>query len=302
MYPSGRTRRFDLACDFCGVLLDAASDPDIGLDHLSRALAGPVFALDEDAPYGLDAYTLRMAATRWSRASVPSDAAQRAALRAPHDERAATALLEDLETFGSDSHPDISLGILCRPGEVDALVRASRPHSSWAREVVLLVDAPAASSEADGTVRIVARPMDGDFAAQRNALQDLAKAPWMMQLDADESLGAASADILRPLAALATRGGAVSVGLARRNLVDGVLSDLYPDTQYRLNRREVRFAGRVHERPVRDWRQSLTALCGAIDHHLTKDRVETRSTAYEAMAPGEGRLDEASALLRPFAS
>ncbi|RZJ74640.1 MAG: hypothetical protein EON88_37415 [Brevundimonas sp.] len=92
----------------------------------------------------------------------------------------------------------------------------------------------------------------------------------------------------------------MSIGLRRRNLVDGVLSDLFPDTQYRLNRAGVAYAGVVHERPATDWRQTTIALYGAIVHHLAHEHVMTRSARYEGLSPGHGRLQEQDRLLTAY--
>ncbi len=189
---------------------------------------------------------------------------------------------------------------MCREGEWEAALPVLLPHLGWAAAIVILADGEGGERRPAERVLVSRRPLAGDFAAQRNALQDLSPAPWMLQLDADETLSLEAGALLPALARLAEEGGAVSVGLPRRNLVDGAPADLYPDTQYRLNRREVRYAGRVHERPERPWQRSLVALHGAIDHHLARARVETRSQAYEAMLPGRGRLEEADALAQPF--
>ncbi|WP_416357305.1 hypothetical protein ACLNGM_04065 [Aureimonas phyllosphaerae] len=295
-WPNGATRRFALACSFCGVLTDRAEGPD-ALEHLGAAMTAERFRLDRDAPYGLDIFTLRAAATRWRRGATPADAAQRAALAHPHADLAAEADLADLDENCADP---IAMGLMCRAAEWDAAREMLRLHLAMGATIVILIDGEGPAFTAEPGILVARRPMAGDFAAQRNALQDLSPAPWMLQLDTDETLEPAAAALLPALARLAEAGGAVSVGLPRRNLVDGRLADLFPDTQYRLNRREVRYAGRVHERPDRPWQRSLLALHGAIDHHLSRARVETRSRAYEAMAPGAGRLEEEDALLQPF--
>ncbi|MEL6061915.1 MULTISPECIES: hypothetical protein [unclassified Methylobacterium] len=306
-YPDGRRRTFPRACGSCGVLLAHDADPAACREHLARHLAAPVFVSDPEAPYGLDIYTLRTAATGLDRGIDPLDAAGRAALRHPHDQNAARA---DLFPLAEAGRPPVSLGLLCRPAERDAALASLPERAGWTDDVVILLDGPARAPRAvpvagfpDGAVRVAARPLDGDFAAQRNALQDLARHAWMLQLDADESLDPAAGRRLPALAALAEAGDAVSIGLARANRVDGVLSDVFPDVQYRLNRTRVRFAGRVHERPVLDggWPRSFIALHGVIAHRLEAAHVRARSRRYEALDPGRGRLDEEAALLRPYA-
>jgi len=65
----------------------------------------------------------------------------------------------------------------------------------------------------------------------------------------------------------------------------------------------VRFAGRVHERPVLEggWPRGFISLHGPIVHHLSGAHVRARSRRYEALDPGRGRPEEEEALLRPYA-
>ncbi|MCJ2133033.1 hypothetical protein MKK69_02950 [Methylobacterium sp. J-026] len=306
-YPDGRRRTFPRACGSCGVLLAEAADPAACREHLDRHLAAPAFLSDPDAPYGLDLYTLRTAATRLGRGTRPLDDAGRADLRHPHGTRAAAAELYALD--GAGGRP-VSLGLLCRPADLAAVLAFLPAQAGWTDDVAILLDGPARAARMvpvagfpEGAVRVAARPLDGDFAAQRNALQDLARHAWMLQLDADESIEPATGARLPALAAAAEAAEVVSIGLARANRVDGVLSDVFPDVQYRLNRTRVRFAGRVHERPVLDggWPRSFLTLHGVIAHRLSRAHVRARSRRYEALDPGRGRPEEATALLRPYA-
>lgn len=302
--PRGHERAFPVACGSCGVLTEEGADPAACWRDLARRLAAPTFAPGPGAPYGLDLYTLRIAATRLGRGVAPCGPEDRAALLAPHSRRAASARLHDLA-----AGPPVSLGLLCRPAELDGVLAGLARAAAWTDDVAILLDgeagpprAVAVEGFAGGVVRVAARPLAGDFAGQRNALQALARHAWMLQLDADESLAPETGRLLPALAALAEDGDAVSIGLPRRNRVDGILSDVYPDVQYRLNRAAVRYAGRVHERPVLDggWRRSFIALHGAIDHRLSRAHVRARSRTYEALDPGRGRIEEEEALLRPY--
>jgi hypothetical protein len=305
-YPGGRVRAFPFACGSCGVLLAAGADPAACRAHLAARMTGSDFDADPDAPYGLDLYTLRSAATGFGLGVRPHDEAGQADLRHPHARHAARGGLYALD--GAPGRP-VSLGLLCRPEALGSALAVLAAHAAWTDDVVILLDAPRRAPEAvpaagfpPGAVRVGGRPLAGDFAAQRNALQDLARHPWMLQLDADETLAVEAGRRLPALAALAEASDVVSVGLARRNRVDGALADVYPDVQYRLNRRCVRYAGRVHERPVLDggWPRSLIALHGVIEHHLDRAHVLARSRRYESLAPGRGRPEEEAALLRPY--
>ncbi len=199
----------------------------------------------------------------------------------------------------------VTLGMIARACEADrvaAMLTTLRPQ--FARAIVLLdgtVDDAAALAARTSWAQVVAHPLAGDFAAQRNRVQALASG-WVLQLDSDEVPDAALLAALGWLVAAADRDGLRSLGLPRRNRVDGVPSALWPDIQYRLNHADIRFAGTVHERPVVPFERTSLALAGAIDHYLSRARVLERSRVYEAMSAGAGRPGDEAALLRPFAA
>lgn len=290
-----RVRHFAYACGSCGVLTDRPDAGEACRPHLHRALGQAEIASDPDAPYGFDAYTLRSAATLLGLWAEPSDAAQEEALRAPHSPLAGRARLHPLR--GGPAVP-FSLAILCREAERERALSLAADARGWCDDVVIVIDGGGSAEERPG-LRIHRRPLDGHFGAQRNAAQRLARHEWVLQLDADETLDAEAAARLPGL--LGRLGDeTVSIGFRRSNLVDGAKADLFPDTQYRLNRRDVLYEGRVHERPDRPWQRSLLFLGGGLLHHLGRAHVEARSRRYEAIAPGGGRLFEEADLLRPY--
>lgn len=311
--PTSRTlqmgegvRAYAYACSHCGLLLDELA---LGLDPLHaegllRDLCArtPVTVRPEDL-FGCDIYTMRTIATHFDLAAMPANAAQAHQLVHPHGTLSAEAILVPLQTLAPTS---VTLGIMCSEQEADAVLERVPLCRSWADSVVVLVDRAGPTAElrhdGDGFVRVFSRPLNGHFASQRNALQALCRTPWMIQLDADEDMSPELGQTLTRLATLADEQGVVSIGLARENLVDGRLSDLYPDVQYRLNRRDVCFEGVVHERPVRPWQESFIAVSGVIRHHLTAEHVARRSGTYEALKPGGGRLFEKDALQRSFSA
>ena len=65
-------------------------------------------------------------------------------------------------------------------------------------------------------------------------------------------------------------------------------------------RSDIRFAGRVHERPVVPFVESSLALAGALEHRLDGERVRERTRIYEAMSAGAGRPEDEALLLAPF--
>ena len=285
-------------CGHCGLRVAPDHDPGAvrtALDAMLRP--GPVDAGKGDRPFALDMFTLRVAASRAGLAAEPLDREDAAALAYPHSARPARARLAPR----APAPPRVALGMILRAGALERALERMAPWRAAFPEIVLVEDgAPSPEREEEGA-RVLRRPLER-FDERRNAAQRAARSPWVLQLDDDETPSPALVAAVHALAAMADRHNLVSVGFARRNLVDGAPSDLWPDVQYRLNRREVRFRGAVHERPDAPggWRRTTLALDGPIDHHLDRARVEERSRAYEAMAPGGGRPADERALLRPF--
>ncbi|MBB4658340.1 hypothetical protein [Parvularcula dongshanensis] len=192
---------------------------------------------------------------------------------------------------------------MARQCDLDAAIALCERLVPPLAEAVILLDADEVPSvRLPEKVRLYAEPFAGDFAARRNAVQRLAASSWVLQLDTDETMPLSSVARLGTVLRHAARDGVTSLGLPRRNLVDGRLSDLYPDPQYRLNRRFVRFAGVVHERPalLSRPRHARLALGAPIEHHLSAARVRARTEVYGAMAKGGARPSDEAALLTPF--
>ena len=200
----------------------------------------------------------------------------------------------------------VTLGVLTGERDLDAALRLAARLAPRLGGAAVLLDAgasPTADLPADTTLH--ARPLAGHFGAQRTALQRLARTPWMLQLDTDEDIGANALARLPALLRAAERDGIAALGLPRRNRVDGVLSDHYPDPQYRLCRRTVAYEGQVHERPVvtNRARRTRLALGVPIEHAISAARVRQRTARYDAMSAGAtdtARRGDEAALLTPF--
>ncbi|WP_332799597.1 hypothetical protein [Sphingomonas sp. PB2P12] len=221
-------------------------------------------------------------------------------IRFPYNYRPASAHATPAVTTAHQ----IGLGMIARARDADDIVALVTLLRDDFTRIVVLLDGDA--SEADSLsarmpwVEVAHHPLDGDFAGQRNRLQDMMQTRWVLQIDTDERPDDALIAAIGWLAAAADRDGLRSLGLPRRNLVDGVQSASYPDIQYRLNRSDIRFAGRVHERPVVPFVESSLALAGALEHRLDGERVRERTRIYEAMSTGAGRAQDEALLLAPF--
>ncbi|MEG3165355.1 hypothetical protein U1701_12195 [Sphingomonas sp. PB2P19] len=280
-------------CSHCRLIVRDFSDLFGVAGEVRTRLASGTVDLAGDPPEGwrLDGAGLRNAAWRFGHAVSPG---------LVPDGRPAVATT----ALAASVPHDVGLAVMARPADVDDVVDlATTLRGPFARITILIDGTP------DDLAPIVARvpwvsghahPLEGDFAAQRNRLQDLAGTRWVLQLDADERPDAALLAALGWLVEGADRDGLRALGLPRRNIVDGAQSALYPDIQYRLTRGDIRFEGRVHERPVVPFPQSSLALAGTILHRLDGERVRARTRIYEGMSAGAGRPEDETRLLEPF--
>ena len=244
-----------------------------------RAPRGPGWRLDDDA--------LSMAASLRGLVFRP-DQAQGCG-------DAAGALLPALPSASG-----LTVVILARPGDAEAEALA-RGAARFADAVLLMLDGEG-EAHPDGRIHRVFRPLNDDFGAQRNAAQARVETPWALHLDSDERPDERLLRSLRRAIGVAERERRRAVGLPRLSLVDGTPSRLFPDTQYRLLRREERFAGRVHERPLACAAPGATTqwLGGLLLHRMERARVAARAARYDAMGQAPAQAREATDLLTPF--
>ncbi len=296
----GSRDRKDLAGDWqqclsCGARWRVGDNADMlryrkELVHLTTV--GPVGAETlGDRDWFVDAVTLRIAGTRhglWYACTDP------AAFQGHRDARP-DGVFHDLNTTPALS---VALVLLARRDD-DSLRTALASHEHAFAEIVVVLDTDDRIKVPGTNVTTVCRPLDGDFANQRNGGNHAASASWVFHLDLDEIASPDLTALLGRVAYQAQAAGLRAVGLPRRNRVDGVLSDLYPDTQYRLMPRTERFENRVHERPVacRDWTRTSICLKAPIVHDLTRSRVEERSRHYDALGQSTERDEDTRRLL-----
>ncbi|PZO72790.1 MAG: hypothetical protein DI640_11845 [Sphingomonas taxi] len=288
-------------CSHCRLMVrDVNELGAVSRDIVARIETGIVdLKLDPAERWTLDPAGLRNAAWRFGFEVTPIVHVERDA-RFPPDYSPARAHSTRAKT---DPHK-IGLGIMARAADAADIVEIATDYRGAFARIVVLLDGTADKAGKLAAqvpwIEIAHHPLAGDFAAQRNRLQDMMHTPWGLQIDTDERPDAALLAALGWLVAAADRDGLRSLGLPRRNLVDGVQSASYPDIQYRLNRSDIRFAGRVHERPVVPFVESSLALAGALEHRLDGERVRERTRIYEAMSTGAGRPEDEALLLAAF--
>lgn len=212
----------------------------------------------------------------------------------------------------------LTIGGICRAGDAQLVASLIDSCRHLTRHYAFVVDAGGDTTAADFRaaldtvtekagrsldgldIRILVHALNNDFGSQRNRVQDLATTDWVLQLDTDERLSADFATGLELALARAEKTGMRSIGFARANYVDGLLSALWPDVQFRLNRREVRYLGTVHETPGVHWRRQSWSLVGHILHSLPKVRLAQRQERYEGIRKGGGKPADTAQLETPF--
>jgi glycosyltransferase involved in cell wall biosynthesis len=144
-------------------------------------------------------------------------------------------------------------------------IPATLPQFYHVVDDIVVVD----GGSSDGTVnwcerlgaRVIHHPFENDFAAQKNLAIEALDTEWIYLHDPDERLEPTLLELL-PLLMDEKEGqhllkganilptkptGFDCFGIARRNYIDGLQTEIYPDYQYRLFRNYCRFDKPVHE-------------------------------------------------------
>lgn len=199
--------------------------------------------------------------------------------------------------------PRPTLAVLARPDEAD-LDGFFRSVAGLVDGAVVLWDAAvvpeaARTAEALGVpVRHLARRLEGDFAAQRNALLAACPEGWLLSLDPDERPGPGFGAALDRLLVLPGLGGVFFPRLTLHP--DGVRIlvgyGLWPDLQLRLFRNappaRARYVRPVHERLEGLSGRAALALDAPLLHGnrlLADDRAVARKLAAYSALPGAPR-------------
>lgn len=167
-------------------------------------------------------------------------------------------LLNSLAKAPTEPIAKLSLACIAHPEE-ELLADFLAQVPPWVAEVVVLWDsvAPTSLPPCAVPVRCHTRSLNGDFAAQRNALLSLCRGEWCLYLDVDEALSPQTWAALPNWMALRVDGHkAGAIVLPRETFMNGTEAvrmgyGLWPDVQVRLfplHQPEVHFEGAVHER------------------------------------------------------
>ncbi|MFW5869270.1 MAG: hypothetical protein ACOCVI_00045 [Planctomycetota bacterium] len=203
----------------------------------------------------------------------------------------------------------VGLVVLCCQRDLALAIKRVGELAERMAEVVLMIDLDEVPPETDvlaplSNVRSVCRRLRGNFSAQRNAATRMIGSDWVLHLDADEEVSESLLSELPKQIAFAERHGLAVLGLPRQNWVDGKLSDVYPDYQFRLHRVDQKWTRKVHEVPVacvkrwrEVWRMSADSQA-AIIHHLTREGLAEKAKLYDSIEDGMGRTDGIRSILQ----
>lgn len=159
--------------------------------------------------------------------------------------------------------------------------------------------------------RMIHHPFENDFSAQKNRAIEALGTDWVYLHDPDERLeptllelmpmlvdGGEGQRALMQAGLLCIPGDLDSAdelpydcfGIARRNYIDGIQTDIYPDYQYRLFRNYCRFEKPVHEEIVGfkrrteiDYKRKSLEEAARINilHYKSSDKQNNQNSLYE---------------------
>ncbi|MFP4354887.1 MAG: hypothetical protein ACLFUJ_07150 [Phycisphaerae bacterium] len=201
----------------------------------------------------------------------------------------------------------VSLIILCCRRDLDQAIGLVNSFAERFDETILMIDAEKPDQQVLDLLqvdcRVYARSLQGDFSAQRNAAVEKARSCWVLHLDADETPSEALLAELPYWIHLARRHRLRVIGVPRQNWVDGELSEVYPDYQFRLHRADQKWVRKVHEVPEaceKRWRQvwRIPAQSDAVIlHHLTRAGMGEKARFYDTIQQGMGQTEGIRSIL-----
>ena len=143
--------------------------------------------------------------------------------------------------------PSVGLAMMVQDEE-KRLGRCLSSVADWVSEIVIVDGGSKDSTKevaAEFGARIVDRPFDGDYSAQRNAGLVQVRCPWVLVLDADEALAPGLSQILDHVASSEAVEGA---WIHLLNTLDSESEPwFWPDRKLRFFKSGYLMSGRIHE-------------------------------------------------------
>jgi Glycosyl transferase family 2 len=184
-----------------------------------------------------------------------------------------------------DTRPTLT-GAVIALNEEGVIADALESLAGFVDEIVVLD-----GGSTDNTVEIARtlgatvkhRAFGNDFAAQRNALLEHVRTPWVFMLDCDErvppELGMDVVEVLR-------NSDVDAVVLPWLNLVDDdPVPTRWPDPHARVHRVKLRYRGALHEFVPARTAVYLPLNGPCVQHHKTASRIRSQGHLYDSIDP-----------------
>ena len=176
----------------------------------------------------------------------------------------------------------ISAAIICLNEE--KLIARCIYNVMWADEVVIIdggsldrtKDIIRDSFFNDKKVRWYNNTFRRHFGDQKNLAISMCKGDWIFVLDADETIEDGLVEELKSIATEKNEYDAVNI--PRKNFIDGMITDAYPDYQSRFFRNFCRYIYPVHEELV-GWRKTCYTEHHIL-HYKSNDRFNDQQRYY----------------------
>lgn len=220
-------------------------------------------------------------------------------LRADGSNSPLTGLLPRPLRLQSRKPPSVGLAMMVQ-NEEKRLARCLSSVAGWVSEM-LLVDGGSTDATVDIArsfgARVIERPFDGDYAAQRNVGLNLIRTPWVLLLDADEILSSDLPPVLDQVASSGVVDGAY-IHLLNR-LDDDPTPWFWPDRKMRFFKSGHLMAGPIHERVQGLRRVAYLPLSGPyIRHNKSLTEQWDREKQYFELDPSYYSAEDAERIRR----
>ena len=139
-------------------------------------------------------------------------------------------------------------------------------------------------------------PVNMDFANARNVVMDVLAddIDYIVWLDDDEYFNMSLYKLIQTgtLATILEQDNIDILGVPRENLIDGVPSEVWPDVQFRIMKKDIRWVKKVHEHP--DFSDKKTGILPNEFHFIhpkSSERFVEQQELYNKIEDGAGQTD-----------
>ncbi len=198
----------------------------------------------------------------------------------------------------SNRYLAISGVIICQ-NEEEIITRTIDNIYPYVGEVVILdggstdgtIDKIKSYPDKEGKIRLFRNKFNKHFGDQKNLAFSKVNGVWILNIDCDETI---EQPLLEDIPVLIGQNRYHTYALPRKNFIDGVQTEMYPDYQYRLFRSYCRFLYPVHEELMYPHKhmKKLEGEGNHIIHLKSLVRQEEQNTLYDEMKDNCSNFDK----------